>query len=144
MLINNTQQQFDDYVTWKGIKIKDLFDARNIDLEGATGITAIAPDGYMKSLPIEYFDRPFSHPLFYSGLDIESLGPDCGLVMHPENLPEEFSDGFPLPGEHWLMLGYERNGVSLDPASLDAEDLPFHHSFFHSGWRFSRNAVSPS
>jgi hypothetical protein len=30
MLINNTQQQFDDYVTYTGIKIKDLLDAQTV------------------------------------------------------------------------------------------------------------------
>jgi len=119
MLINNTQQQFDDYVTWTGIRIKSLLDARHIDLEGATGITVIAPDGYMKSLSIEYVESPFPQPSFHSGLDMESLGADCGLVSYPEVLPDGLSDGSPILGEQWLLLGYERNGVSLDPVGLD-------------------------
>jgi len=122
MLINNTQQQFDDYVTYTGIKIKDLLAAQNIDLAGATGITVIAPDGYMKSLPIEYVGRPFPQPTFYSGLDTETLGADCGLVMYPDSLPEGLSDGSLLPGEQWLVLGYERNGLPLETSDLDVTE----------------------
>ena len=122
MLVNNTQQQFDDYVTWEGIRVKDLLDALDIDLEGATGITVIAPDGYMKSLPIEYVENPFPQPSFYSGLDVGSLGADCGLVSYPEILPEGISDGSRIGGEHWLMLGYERNGTPLDAVGLDVAE----------------------
>ena len=47
MLVNNTQQRFDYYALYMGVKIEDLLDILEIDLTGATGITAIAPDGYM-------------------------------------------------------------------------------------------------
>ncbi|MCJ7626897.1 MAG: hypothetical protein MUO50_00790 [Longimicrobiales bacterium] len=122
MLVNNTQQRFDDYATYRGIKVKDLLDALNIDLAGATGITLIAPDGYMKSLPIEFVTRVFPQPFFYSGLDVESMESGCGWVVYPESTPDGLSDGSPVPGEHWLMLAYERNGVSLDTAKLDAKE----------------------
>jgi hypothetical protein len=120
MLVNTTQQKSDDYVTYKGVKIKDLFDALGISLEGATGITVIAPDGYLKSLPVEYVTRLFPEPLFYAGLDERTLGPDCGFVTYADSLPDGFSDGSPIPGEHWLMLGYERDGLPLESARLDA------------------------
>jgi hypothetical protein len=122
MLINTTQQRGDDYATYRGVKIRDLLDAQEIDLAGATGITVIAPDGFRKSLPIEYVDRVFPRPPFHAGLDAGSLGPDCGFVTYPEELPEGISDGSPLPGEHRLMLGYERNGVPLDRSHLDVAE----------------------
>jgi hypothetical protein len=122
MLVNNTQQQFDDYVTYTGVKIEDLLRARNIDLAGATGITVIAPDGYMKSLPIEHVGRVFPAAVFYSGLDTETLGADCGFVHYPDDLPEGATDGTPLPGELHLLIAYERGGVALDPSHLDAAD----------------------
>jgi hypothetical protein len=122
MLINTTRQQFDAYATYKGVRIKDLLDARNVSLDGATGITVIAPDGYMKSLPIDYVTREFPQPLFYPGLDAETLGSDCGLVTYPDDLPGGLSDGSSVPGEHWLMLGYERNGAPLDPSYLDVTE----------------------
>ena len=109
MLTNTTRQQFDDYVSYKGVTIKDLLDEQDISLDGATGITVIALDGYMKSFPIEYVNRVFPQPLFYSGLGTDSLGSDCGFVTYPEKTPDGLSDASPIPGEHRLMLGYERN-----------------------------------
>jgi hypothetical protein len=120
MLSNTTKQQFDDYVTYKGVKIKDLLADLGIDLTGATGITVIAPDGFMKSVSIEHIDEVFPQPIFYSGLDVEILGSECGFVIYPENIPEGLSDGSPIPGEHWLMLAYERDGIPLDTSYLDA------------------------
>lgn len=119
MLVNATQQQFDDYVTFQGVKVKDLLDAQSVDLAGATGITLIAPDGYMKTLPIEFVTRPFPQPVFHAGLDLETLGTACGVIWYPETIPEGLSDGSPIPGEQWLILAYERNGLPLDTASLD-------------------------
>jgi hypothetical protein len=121
MLSNTSRQQFDDYVIYKGVKVADLIDALGVDLAGATGITLIAPDGYMKSLPIETVDRVFPQPLFYVGLDVEALGPDCALATYPAAMPDGLTDGSFIPGEHRLLLGYERNGVELDTAYLDVE-----------------------
>ena len=122
MLVNNTQQQLDDYITYKGVTVEDLLDAQDINLAGATGLTLIAPDGYIKSLPIEYVRKAFPQALFYSGLDTRTLGADCGFVTYPANIPDGVSDGSPLSGEYRLMLGHERNGVSLDPASLNVTE----------------------
>lgn len=119
MLANTTKQQFDDYTTYKGVKVKDLFAALGIDLTGATGITVIAPDGYMKTIPIEQMDKVFPQPIFYSGLDIDTLGADCGFVSYPEKMPEGLSDGAPIDGEHWLLLAYERDGMPMEVSYLD-------------------------
>lgn len=119
MLLNTTQQQFDDYATFRGITLDNLFGALNVDFGGATGITVIAPDGYMRSLPIELVDRHFPRPTFHSGLDQGTLGAECSLVRYPERLPDGVSDGAPLPGDYRIMLGYERDGEPLDPSHLD-------------------------
>jgi hypothetical protein len=60
--------------------------------------------------------------VFHSGLDVGTLGDECGLVQYPETLPEDLSDGVPIPGEHRLMLGYLRNGEPLEPSHLDVTD----------------------
>jgi hypothetical protein len=120
MLANTTKQQFDDYVSYKGVKVKDLFDSLGISLAGATGITVIAPDGFMKSLPIESVNKKFPQPLFYSGLDVETKGADCGFVIYPENMPAGLADGAPIPGEHWLLMAYERDGMPMDTSYLEA------------------------
>ena len=122
MLANTTKQQFDDYATFKGVKIKDLFAALGIDLTGATGITVIAPDGFMNSVPIEQVDKVFPQPLFYSGLDVDTLGPDCGFVNYPKEMPQGLSNGAPIDGEYWLMMAYERDGLPLEPSYLDATE----------------------
>ena len=122
MLVNTTQQQIDAYVTYRGVRVRDLLATRGIDLAGATGITVIAPDGYQRSLPIEYVDRPFPQPLFHGDLDAVTLGEACGFVSYPLRLPEGVVDGAPLPGEPWLLLGYERDGVALDPSALNAAE----------------------
>jgi hypothetical protein len=119
VLVNTTKQPLDDYVVYKGVTIVDLLDALDVSLKGAIGVTFIAPDGYMKSLPIESVDRAFPRPRFHAGLGAEDLGPDCGVVRYPENLPAGISDGAPIPGEHRLMIGYERNGAPLDTCFLD-------------------------
>jgi hypothetical protein len=119
LLVNTTRQPFDDYVDYRGVKIKDLLAARDIDLAGATGITLIAPDGYMKSIPIEQVTASFPQPLFHSGLDTETLGEGCGVARYPETVPDGLSDGSPIPGEQWLMLAYERDGAPLDTSRLD-------------------------
>jgi hypothetical protein len=119
VLANTSRQQFDDYVTYTGVTVGELLEAQGIGLDGATGITVIALDGYKKSLPIEYVDRSFPRPLFYARLDAETLGPDCGLVRYPANLPDGLSDGSPVAGEFRLMLAYERNGAPLDRSKMD-------------------------
>ena len=120
MLANTTKQQFDDYVTYKGVKVKALFAALNIDLTGATGVTVIAPDGFMKTIAIEQVDKVFPQPIFYSGLDVDTLGADCGFVNYPEKMPEGLSNGAPITGEHWLLLAYERDGMPMEVSYLDA------------------------
>jgi len=122
MLVNTTQQQFDDYVLYRGVRVRDLLASRGIDVAGATGITVIAPDGYRRSLPIEYVDRSFPQPLFYGGLDGGTLGEECGFVRYPESLSDSVVDGAPLPGELWLLLGYERDGGLLDPSALEVPE----------------------
>lgn len=122
LLVNNTQQRFDDYATYRGVTVRDLFEAYDIDLAGATGITVFAPDGYQRSLPIEFVTGPFPAPLFYSGLDTETLGPDWGVVRYPRAIPDGAADGSPIPGEHWLLLAYERGGLPMEPSGLDVAE----------------------
>jgi hypothetical protein len=119
--VNATRQQFDDYVSFRGVRVEDLLEAYGIDLTGATGITLIAPDGYRRSLPIEYVTKAFPPPLFFRSLDRESLGPSCGFVRYPRRIPAGLSDGAPIPGEHRLLLAYQRDDAPLDPAALDVE-----------------------
>lgn len=120
MLANTSKQQFDDYTTYKGVKVKDIFTALGISLSGAEGITVIAPDGFMKSIPIDNVNKLFPQPLFYSGLDTATLGTDCGFVVYPKDIPQGLSDRAPIPGEHWLMIAYERDSMPMEPSYMEA------------------------
>ncbi|MGD2123460.1 MAG: hypothetical protein PVJ76_17030, partial [Gemmatimonadota bacterium] len=103
MLANNTQQKHDDYVSYGGVTVQDLLAHLQLDVEGATGITVIAPDGYQKSLPFEMVNEVFPQPVFHGGLGPEVLGEECGLVRYPDVLPPGVADGAPIPGEHRLL-----------------------------------------
>ena len=122
MLANTTQQQFDDYATFRGVKVLDLLESLSVDLSGATGITVVAADGYMKSFPLRQVLEPFPQGSFHAGLGPETLGDACGFVRYPESLPEGVAADRLIPGEPWLLLGYEREGVALDTAALDVAE----------------------
>lgn len=119
MLSNTTKQQFDDYVGYKGVKIADFLAALNIDTTGVTGLTVIAPDGYMKSFTIDRATMLHRKPIFDAGLDVATLGDECGFVVYPANMPPGLTDQGEIPGEHWMMIGYERDGMLMEPSYLD-------------------------
>jgi len=121
LLANATRQQFDPYVTYKGVKVKDLLAAAGVDTSAAgfQGITVIAPDGYLKDIDREAVTAAYPAGIFFAGLDIVTLGAACGFVQYPAALPPGLTDGQPIPGEPWLLLAYERDGKPLDPSTLD-------------------------
>jgi hypothetical protein len=45
MLMNTTQEPFDDYTSYSGVRIRDILDAAEVNLAGVSGITVFAPDG---------------------------------------------------------------------------------------------------
>ena len=74
MLANTHKQQFDDYATYKGVKIIDLVNELNIDISAMTGITVFAPDGYAKTFSKEQITGQYPQNIFYAGLDDAGLG----------------------------------------------------------------------
>jgi len=123
MLANTSKQQFDDYATYRGVTVKDLLSAFGIDIAGATGVSFIAPDGFVKTIKIDQVNKAFPQGLFYSGLDVKTLGQECGFVNYPEKMPSGLIDGGTIPYEQWLMIAYERDGALMDPCYLDAVEL---------------------
>jgi hypothetical protein len=121
LLSNTSKQQFDDYANYKGVRIKDLLAAAGVDTTAAdfTGITVIAPDGYLKDITAEEINSAYPAGVFHGGLDTATLGPDCGFVRYPGALPAGVSDGQPIPGEPWLLLAFQRDGAPMDPVKLD-------------------------
>jgi len=123
MLANTSKQQFDDYATYKGVTVKELLSAIGIDTAGATGVSFIAPDGFVKTIKIDQVNTVFPKALFYSGLDVKTLGQECGFVNYSERMPSGLTDGGTIPDEQWLMVAYERDGTLMDPCYLDAVAL---------------------
>ena len=64
LLMNTTRQQYDDYVTYNGPKVKDLLAAAGVDLTGATGITVFAPDGFRKDFTLSNVNDQYPDGLF--------------------------------------------------------------------------------
>jgi hypothetical protein len=123
LLANSNKQQFDDYASYKGVKIKDLLVAAGVDPADpqVTGVTVIAPDGFMKDISIADVNKQFQPGLFYAGLDTATKGTTCGFVNYPSPLPTGVADGQPIPGEQWITIAYQRDGgaVPIDPSNLD-------------------------
>jgi len=123
MLANTSKQQFDDYASYKGVTVKELLSAFGINTAGATGVSFIAPDGFVKTIKIDQVNKAFPQSLFYSGLDVKTLGQECGFVNYPEKMPSGLIDGGTIPDEQWLMMAYERDGALMDPCYLDSVAL---------------------
>lgn len=121
LLCNSHKQEFDNYAGYTGVKIVDLLEAAGVDLTDPAiqGITVIAPDGYMKDFLVEEIVDRFPAGLFYDGLDTATLGPACGFVQYPDQMPDGLTDGAEIPGEQWLMMAYQREGEPMDPSNLD-------------------------
>jgi len=121
LLANTTRQQFDDYSTYRGVTVADLLEAAGVDPTDPeiTGITVIAPDGYLADFSIEDVNRSFPAADFFAGLDADALGADCGFVQYAEEIPDGVQAGEPIPGDLRLLFAYERDGLPMESASLD-------------------------
>ncbi len=121
LLANSHKQEYDDYASYRGVRIVDLLTAAGVDPTdtGIQGITVFAPDGYMKDFPSAEILYPFPAGLYFAGLDNATLGPQCGFVNYPDTLPEGLVDGGESPGEQWLTLAYQRDGLAMEICNLD-------------------------
>ncbi len=122
LLMNSHKQEFDNYAAYEGVKIKDLLEALGADLSGATSVTMIAPDGYAKDISLDDINNPFPPGLYFANLDPGSFSdPGQGFVTYPpeDQMPGGLVDGGEIPGEHWLIVAYQRNGRELDQGYLD-------------------------
>ena len=110
-IINRREQQYDDYLTYGGVKISDFFTAAGIDLAGATCFTVFAPDGYkiyfyLDDLVLEQF----TDSIFYDIPDFVDL--DTNFGKHPDALPQGITSGSALT-DLWTILAYKRDGWDL-------------------------------
>ena len=121
VLVNASRQANDYYASYRGVRLRDLLIAAGVNPDDPLfeGVTAIAPDGYLKDLGAREINAPFPRAVFHGGLDSATLGAECGFVRYPAPLPAGVADGAPIPGEQWLLVGWERDGGPMDAASLD-------------------------
>jgi hypothetical protein len=121
LLANSTKQQFDEYATYAGVTLRALLTAVGVnpDDPGVTGVTVIAPDGFMKDVSIADVNRQFPAAKYHAGLDVATLGANCGFVIYPATLPAGLVDGGDVPGEQRILLAYGRDGAALDTSNLD-------------------------
>lgn len=117
MLMNTTRQQFDDYVTYTGVRIVDLLAASGMEWEGAEGITVFAPDGFSKDFSMAEITNRYPNGTFYQTPAFAD--PDMELVNYPETIPAGIADGQEIPDPLYLMLAYARDGEPLPQALLD-------------------------
>lgn len=121
ILANSNKQQFDNYAGYVGVKMVDLLTAAGVNVNDPNfqGVTVIAPDGYLKDIPAANILTAYPAGIFYAGLDTATLGTECGFVTYPDRLPAGVVNGQPIPGEPWLLLAYQRDGLPMDPCNLD-------------------------
>ena len=118
MLMNTTSEPFDDYATYGGVKIQDLLKAAHVDLNGATGITVFAPDGFSTDYSIEDVAGPFPKPYFYAAPGTIQ-DKEKAFVKYPKSIPSGVADGKEIPMIPWLLLAVERDGNPLDVAQYE-------------------------
>jgi hypothetical protein len=118
MLMNASSEPFDDYVSYAGVRVKDLLQSAHINLSGATGITVFAPDGYSIDYTMDDINGPFPKPFFYAApgkiQDKEKL-----FVKYPESIPAGVLDGKEIPAAPWLLLAFERDKKPLESAQYE-------------------------
>jgi hypothetical protein len=96
----------------------DLLSAAKIYLTGVTGITVFAPDGYSIDYTLQDVRAPFPRGYYYAGPRAFG-GTEKAFVKYPARLPARVKDGMRIPGDPWLILAYERNGLPLDPSAYE-------------------------
>jgi hypothetical protein len=113
MLMNTTQEPFDDYTSYSGVRIRDILDAAEVNLAGVSGITVFAPDGYSIDYSIDDAMKPFPQGYFYAspGTIRET---EKQFVRYPDTLPQDVVDGEKIPGTSWLLLALKHNGTPLE------------------------------
>jgi hypothetical protein len=120
-MLGNASKSMDQYVRYRGVKVKDLLRAVGIRPD-AEKITVFAPDGYSMTFPIDVPDPqtdplhpqydvmgPYPHGYYYGGLDFVSYTYDPGY-------PHE--DGFRIPDKLYMVLAYLRDGDPLTKGRL--------------------------
>ena len=118
MLMNATKEPTDDYVNYRGVALRDLLAAVGVDLTGAAGVTAFAPDGYGMDYSLDEVLKPFPKGYYYAGPK-SITNKEAAFVRYPESIPTGVEDGKEITAAPWLLLVFARDGKPLDPSSYE-------------------------
>ena len=118
MLMNTTKESTDDYVNYSGVTLLDVLKGAGIDLQGATGVTVFAPDGYSIDVSLDDVLKPFPQGYYYAG-PRALAGTEQAFMKYPEKMPAGLRDGQKIPEAPWLLLAFERESRPLDPSSYE-------------------------
>jgi hypothetical protein len=124
LLMNTTKQQYDDYTTYTGPKVKDLLAAAGVDLTGAAGITVFAPDGFSKDFTLANINGAYQDGLFRY-VDQSAMVATLRFVTYPSPIPTDpdtslpYTDGADLL-DLWLTIAVQRDGAALNTSYYDA------------------------
>jgi hypothetical protein len=113
LLMNTTSEPFDDYAAYAGIKVKDLLQKAGVNLDGATGITVFAPDGYSIDCAINDISNPYPEAPFYA-TPKSITDKERAFVQYPNSIPAGIENGKEIPITPWLLLAFERDNKPLD------------------------------
>ena len=118
MLMNTTQEPFDDYTTYSGIRVRDILEAAGADLGNVAGITVFAPDGYSVDYSIDEVLKPFPQGYYYTG-PAAIQEKEKQFVRYPDTIPPDVLDSREIPGTPWLILALEHNGTLLETSRYE-------------------------
>jgi hypothetical protein len=82
------------------------------------GITVFAPDGYSIDYGVADIVAPFPKGYYYAR-PREFEGSEQAFVKYPAALPSGLEDAKRIPTVPWLLLAYDRDGRSLEPAAYE-------------------------
>ena len=124
MLSNTHKQQYDDYVTYTGIRISVLLEQLGVAVDEVEGVTVFAPDGYAKTFTREQITREYPKSMYYTGLDDGGLGQNMGFVNYPETMEHaDLENGDTIPDDQYLILAYQRDFEDIETAYIDTIEL---------------------
>jgi len=119
LLMNTTKQQYDDYVRYTGVKLKDFLETAGVDLKGATGITVFAPDGFSEDFSLKEIFSEFPRGIFYQIPEFSDS--DKNFINYPAGFPGSLRNQSEIPGPLWLLVSYKRSGKNLDSANYQSK-----------------------
>jgi hypothetical protein len=119
-LANAERQQYDNYATYTGVRIKDILTAKGIPTATATNIDILAPDGFKNTNPItmDQVNLQFPAHQFFAGLGQPNYDATCAFVEYPADT-HGYASGDYITDAQWHIIAYLREGLPLDPCYLD-------------------------